>query len=89
MGTGKKVLDVSKESSKNGANIAIYKDNSGDNQKFQLISLGNSRYTIATKVSKGKSVVEVKNASTAKKANVQQLEYNGHKCQQWKFELAE
>ena len=68
-------------------NIAIYKDNSGDNQKFKITSLGNGKYTIATKISKGKSVVEVKDGSTAKKANVQQWENNGHKCQQWKFEL--
>ncbi|CDM70398.1 PKD domain containing protein [Clostridium bornimense] len=87
VGNGKRVVDVSGKKSTNGANIILYDDKESDNQKFKLEDLGDSKYLIRTKISKNKSVVEVKDASKAKKANVQQWEYNKHKCQQWEFEL--
>lgn len=40
-------------------------------------------YSIYTKSSGCKSVVEIANANRSNKGNVQQWVYNGHNCQKW------
>ncbi|MCI9078762.1 MAG: cellulase family glycosylhydrolase [Lachnospiraceae bacterium] len=80
------LLDVSNNSSNNGTNIGIWENTYCDAQKFKLVKNSNGSYSIYTKASGCKSVVEVENADTSNGANIQQWEYNGHNCQRWYLE---
>lgn len=80
------LLDVSNNNSSNGTNIGIWENTYCDAQKFKLVKNANGSYSIYTKASGCKSVVEVENADTLNGANVQQWEYNGHNCQKWYLE---
>lgn len=79
-------LDLSYGSVTNGTNIGIYQDTNADAQLFKFIDNKDGSYCIATKSSKDKSCVEVKNALTDNGANIQQWERNGHDCQSWILE---
>ena len=81
-------MSVAKKTA-NGTNIALYTDKDATNQQFKFKRLDNGNFVIYTKISKNKSVIEVKDASKSKKANIQQWEYNSNLCQQWILELAE
>lgn len=77
------LLDVANNSSSNGANIGIYQNTYCSAQLYKLVKNSDGSYSIYTKSSGCKSVVEVKNAYTTNNANVQQWVYNGHNCQKW------
>ncbi len=79
---GTKYLDVTAGKNENGTNIEIYRSATKPQaQLFKLIDNGDGSMIIATKVSDGKSCVEIINAETEAGANVQQWERNGHACQ--------
>lgn len=86
---GTYVLDVAGKKTSNGTNIDIYQYNGGDNQKFMLTRNADGSYKIRTKISAGKSAVEIADASAQSGANVQQWEINGASCQDWILEAAE
>ncbi len=82
-----KYLDVTAGKSDNGTNIEIYRSATKPQaQLFKLIDNGDGSMVIATKVSDGKSCVEVISAETETGANIQQWEINGHDCQSWIIE---
>ncbi len=78
-------LDVSGNKNSNGTNIGIWQNSYCDAQLFKLTKNSDGSYSIYTKTSGNKKVVEVVNAYTTNNANVQQWEYNGHNCQKWYF----
>lgn len=80
------VLDVEGKKSDNGTNIEIYSYRGTDNQKFSFSKNSDGSYKIRTKVSDGKSAVEVINADKNAGANVQEWEINGANCQDWVLE---
>lgn len=85
-----KYLDVTAGKTDNGTNIEIYRSATKPQaQLFKLIDNGDGSMVIATKVSDGKSCVEVISAETATGANVQEWERNGHDCQSWIIEEAD
>ena len=77
------LLDVSCNSSANGTNIGIYKNTNCSAQLYKLVKNSDGSYSIYTKSSGCKSVVEIANANRSNKGNVQQWVYNGHNCQKW------
>ncbi len=77
------VLDVAGRKADNGANIAIYQSNGGDNQQYKFVKNSDGSYKILTKISSDKSAVEIAAGSTEHGANVQQWEVNGYNCQDW------
>ncbi len=79
-------MDVSGGYAANGANIGIWENANCDAQLYKPVKNSDGSYTLYTKASGGKGVVEVTNADTANKGNVQQWEYNGHNCQKWYLE---
>lgn len=80
------MLDVEGKKTVNGTNIDLYKYNSGINQQFKFTKNSDGSYKILTRVSGGKSAVEVANASKESGANIQQWEINGVNCQDWIME---
>ena len=60
--------------------------NGGDNQKFMLTKNADGSYKLRTKITNGKSAVEIANAGTGSGDNVQQWEINGANCQDWILE---
>ena len=83
---GTYVLDVVGQKKTNGTNVDIYQYNGGDNQQFMLTKNADGSYKIRTKISAGKSAVEIANAGTGSGDNVQQWEINGANCQDWILE---
>lgn len=81
-------LDVAGKKADNGTNIGIHEYNGGDNQKFKFAKNSDGSYTILTKVSNGKSAVEIESGSSEFGANVQEWEVNGADCQNWILEDA-
>lgn len=77
------LLDVSCNSSANGTNIGIYKNTNCSAQLYKLVKNSDGSYSIYTKSSGCKSVVEIANANRSNNGNVQQWVYNGHNCQKW------
>lgn len=77
------LLDVANNGVVNGTNIQIYKNTSCDAQLYKLRLNDDGTYTILTKSSSCASCVEVKNASNASGANVQEWELNNSDCQNW------
>lgn len=86
MGAGRTfLLDVSCNSSANGTNIGIYKNTNCSAQLYKLVKNSDGSYSIYTKSSGCKSVVEIANANRSNNGNVQQWVYNGHNCQKWQL----
>ncbi len=83
---GTYVLDVAGKKADNGTNIDIYQYNGGTNQQFMLTENSDGSYKIRTRVSGGKSAVEVINADKSSGANIQEWEVNGAGCQNWILE---
>ncbi len=80
------MLDIAGKKTTNGANIDIYQYNGGTNQQFMITPNADGSYKLRTRVSNGKSAVEIADASAQSGANVQQWEINGANCQDWIFE---
>lgn len=71
-------------SSENGGNIQIAEYSTKDStQLFKFTKNLDGSYSILTRASKDKCVVEVASASKDKGANVQQWTPNGNNCQKW------
>ena len=79
-------LIVAGNSSKDGANVEIYKSNSGDSQKFMITENSDGSYIIKTKISNNQSAVEVAAYGVGSGDNVQQWTLTGHESQSWIFE---
>ena len=75
-----KVLDVTKDSKENCANIEVWEKNNGNNQKFKII-YENGYYTIEC-ISSGK-YLDVYGDYKVKGTNVQQYEKNNQDNQKW------
>ena len=80
-------LDLDYNKFEDGTNIQMFYSLGGDAQQF-LIQKTNLKnvYTIGTKVTKGKKVLDIVNCSTEEHANVQQWTNNNAVCQFWVFE---
>ena len=76
-----KLLDVSKASKSNSANIGVYTATGGLNQKYMLTGVGNGLYTVKS-VNSGKNV-EVSRESTKSGANIAQYTESGKLHQLW------
>lgn len=75
------VLDVEGGSTSNWANIQLLQSNGRNNQKFNVIYIGDGYYQIIA-VHSGKSI-DVKDARIENCTNVQQCEYTGNDAQKW------
>lgn len=75
------VLDITGASNKNTANVEIWSNNGGSNQKFNIKSVGNGYYSICA-INSGK-YLDVAWASKSNGANVEQYQYNGRDNQKW------
>lgn len=82
----KYVLDVPNNSKESGANINLWTDNSGLNQRFTIKYLGDGYYSITNVNSK--KAVDVYGNFTSPETNVQQYEPNNSDAQKWKIESA-
>lgn len=71
------VLDVAAKSAENGANVEIYKDNSGNNQLFQFVKNLDGSYGILTKISDSAKGLDVEGGSKSSGGNIQQYNYCG------------
>ncbi len=83
------LLDLDYGKADNQTNIGIYTNTDSAAQEFMLIENDDGSYYIVTKVTGGKSAIELVNAETQNGANVQQFEINGHDCQKWILEPVE
>lgn len=79
-------LDVYGKKTADGTNIDIYTYKGDVNQLFMFTKNEDGSYKILTKVTDGKSAVEVANADKSSGANVQQYTVNGASCQNWILE---
>lgn len=81
------LLDTTGAYAANGTNMGIYTTSSREAAQLYLFEQNaDGSYTIYTKASDCKSVVEVADASRNSGANVQQWESNGNACQHWTLE---
>lgn len=78
-----KVIDMCDGNLENGGNVQVWSNGSSTNQKLVLSPASGYYYTLKFGVSN--KVMDVKSASTAEGANVQQYVSNGSNAQQWKF----
>lgn len=83
------MLDIYGKRTADGTNVDIYQYKGADNQKFMFTKNSDGSYKIRTKITDGKSAVEVADASKSGGANVQQYTVNGASCQDWILEPAE
>lgn len=75
------VLDVASGSTKNGANVQLYKSNNTGAQKYYLHKGADGWYTIG--IVGSSAVLDAKNGSYLPGTNVQQFKPNGSQAQQW------
>lgn len=90
----KYVLDISNGSTKNCTNVQLWTENDGYGQRWNFTpakslsiigkTVPEGTYTIASKLD-SKKVVDVKDASTKNKANIQLYTKNNTKAQQFEF----
>lgn len=78
-----KVVDVYGGGTKNGTNIKLYADHSGENQKFRIDEVKSGWYKITS--IKSDKVLDVQGGKIGKNVNVQLWEYNGTDAQLWRF----
>ncbi|WP_087943103.1 RICIN domain-containing protein [Clostridium cellulovorans] len=78
-----KALDVYNNSTENGADVIQWSDNGQENQRWNIVDLGNGYYNVVN-VHSGK-FLDVDNKSTADGANVLQWSSNGGYNQQWQI----
>ncbi|MCQ2416243.1 MAG: RICIN domain-containing protein [Oscillospiraceae bacterium] len=81
-------LDVEGKKTADGTNMDLYQWNGGSQQQYMLTENEDGSYKILTKISSGKSAVEVQDASLSSGANIQQWSVNGSDCQNWFLEEA-
>lgn len=75
-------------SNTNGGNICIDTCAEGDNSMlFKFIDNGDGTYSIYTKISNDKCVIEVLNASKDNGQNIQQWQFTENNCQKWKANI--
>lgn len=77
------VLDVNNYATFNGGNVEIYPYHDTNNEKWNIISLGNGYYRIVD-CNSGKSL-DVSGGSSASGTNVQIWETNNTNAQKWRF----
>lgn len=77
------VLDVNNYATFNGGNVEIYPYHNTNNEKWNVISLGNGYYRIKD-VNSGKSL-DVNGGGSASGTNVQIWEQNNTNAQKWRF----
>lgn len=75
------VLDVTANSIANNANIEIWKDNEGNNQKFNVKMLGNGTYEISSVLSN--KYMDVDHGLKSRGTNILQYDYNNSVNQKW------
>jgi len=80
----KRCLDVPRESTEPRANVMQYACHGGENQSFELISLGGDEYAVVNRHSG--LVLDVDNASRENGANVMQYPWGGGANQRWRME---
>ena len=79
------LLDLDYSNAEN-TNITIHENTNSDAQLFRFIENSDGTYTIVTKITEDKGVLEVKDSSTENGANVQGQTNNGQDCQKWILE---
>ena len=84
MADSNKVLDVTGQSTDNGANVEIWERTNGNNQKFNVSYAGDGYYTISD-VRTGK-MVEICEENSSPGTNVHMWEANETDRQKWKIE---
>lgn len=77
-------LDVAGESTQPRAHVMQYACHGGENQRFELISLGRNEYAVVNRHSG--LVLDVDNASQENGANVMQYPWGGGANQRWRME---
>lgn len=77
----KQVLQVSKASKKDGANVLTYKTNASVNQRWKLVNAGNHLYTLQAVHSD--KLLSVQDGATTSRSNVCQSSANGSLEQYW------
>ena len=82
-------LDVNGRKTADETNIEIYTFNKGENQKFRIEKNADGSYSILTKITDGKSALDVSGGSKDTGANVQQYAYKGSNNQKWFVEIAQ
>ena len=83
------LLDLDYGKADDRTNIGIYTNTHADAQKFKFLSGDDGGYVIATKSTKDRSALEIKDALGTDGANAQQFTINGHGCQTWILEPVE
>lgn len=78
-------IDVASASKSNNANILQWTNRGSDNQKFQLVKIGDA-YAVKTKISDCCSALDVSGESKSGGANVCQYTYKGSGNQLWYLE---
>lgn len=90
IGDGKTLrLDLDMGKPDNMTNIGIYSDTESDAQKFKFVDCGDGTFTIRTKSSMDRSVLEISGGSSQNGGNAVQYELNGNDCQKWILEPVE
>ena len=56
MANNTKVLDVKDNNTSNGASIIVYENTGGDNQKWNISSVGNGYYNVIPKIAADKNL---------------------------------
>ena len=88
IGDGKSFyMAIADGSGVNGANACVWSAQASDAQMFKFVKNPNGSYTIYTKASNDKCVLEVMDASTGSGGNVQQATANMGVHQQWLVEV--
>ena len=77
------VLNVDGSSLSDYANVSLYQNEEGSNQRFEVTYVGGGYYNIFAEHSQ--KSLDVNGASTASGANLQQYTWNGSNAQLWKF----
>lgn len=79
----KYILDIEGKSKKNCANVGLWQNNDGNNQKFIIKSVGDNYYTIKCALSE--KYLDVENALKNNGVNLEQYDYNNGNNQKWYF----
>lgn len=83
------MLDVKSASASNWTKLITYSDNGTDAQRFKLQKNSDESYSILTKVTSGKSGLDVSNASTDSGASIIQYKLGNSDNFKWIFEKAD